>query len=460
MDATPRNVAIVGTGYVGLATAVTLAHLGHDVTCVDTDAAKVASLAAGILPIHEPGMQPLMAASIAAGRLRFTTDLAPAVRAAGIVFICVGTPMSATGAAEMKYVEAAARGIGAALDGAWRVIVNKSTVPVGTGDWTAGVLRAGFEEHNEARGFAPDYDVVSCPEFLREGTALADSFYPDRIVIGTRSERAVEEMEELYAPIISGAFQVPGLQPPPHRRLPVPVIVTDTPSAEMIKLAANAFLASKISFINEIARLCEHIGADVTEVARGIGADARIGYRFLNAGLGWGGSCFGKDLAALDHLARTLGEPPGIVRAAMEINTSLRAAAIRKLERELGSLEGKTIGLLGLAFKPNTDDLRDAPSLDIAERLKDAGAAVRAFDPAAMPNAARQAPFIGMAKDPYDLAEGADAILLVTEWPVFATLDLARLKAGMREPVFVDGRNVFQPAQMAAAGFRYVSFGR
>jgi UDPglucose 6-dehydrogenase len=460
MDATPRNVAVVGAGYVGLATAVTLAHLGHNVTCVDTDAAKVAALANGVVPIHEPGMQPLMAASVAAGRLRFSTDLAPAVRAAGFVFICVGTPMSPSGAAEMKYVEAAARGIGAALDGAYRVIVNKSTVPVGTGDWTAGVVQSGFVEHNEACGFAPDYDVVSCPEFLREGTALADSFYPDRIVIGTRSERAVEEMQELYAPIISGAFEVPGLQPPPHHRLPVPVIVTDTPSAEMIKLAANAFLAAKISFINEMARLCERVGADVTEVARGIGADARIGYRFLNAGLGWGGSCFGKDLAALDHLARALGEPPGIVRAAMDINASLRDAAIRKLERELGPLEGKTVGLLGLAFKPNTDDLRDAPSLDIARRLRDAGATVRAFDPVAMPNAARQAPWLEMAADPYALAVGADALLLVTEWPAFATLDLARLHATMRTPVFVDGRNVFQPAQMTAAGFRYSSFGR
>ncbi|HEY3269265.1 MAG TPA: UDP-glucose/GDP-mannose dehydrogenase family protein [Armatimonadota bacterium] len=454
-----KSIAIIGAGYVGIVTGATLAHLGHQVVCVDNDVDKIARLQSGELPIFEPGLAEVVNPLIASGALKFTTDLPGAVKNARVVFICVGTPMSPSGAADMCYVEAVARGIGAAMDGSYRVVVNKSTVPIGSGDWVAMVVQDGFADAHSEGETAPDFDVASNPEFLREGSAVADSFYPDRVVIGARSERALQEMRELYAPLLEGRFSVPGVEPPKDRPQPVPFVVTDLTSAETMKYAANAFLALKISYINEIARICEHVGADVSEVAKGIGYDRRIGHRFLSAGIGWGGSCFRKDVSALAHIARQYGQTPHIIEAAMAANDLSRQECVNKVMRELKMVYGKTIGLLGLAFKPDTDDLRDAPALTIAARLIDAGARVKAYDPVAMPGAARLNPDIRMAADPYDLAREADALVLVTEWPQFRTLDLDRLRAAMRTPVFVDGRNLYNASDMRARGFRYVGFG-
>jgi UDPglucose 6-dehydrogenase len=454
------DVAVVGTGYVGLVTGVMLAHLGHRVTCVDQDAAKVEALRRGEVPIYEPGLGELMPPLRESGRLSFTTCLPAAVRAATVVFICVGTPMGEDGAADLSAVAAVARGIGEAMDGSYRVIVDKSTVPVGTGVWVSTLIGEAFSAAHPSGGFAPDYDVVSNPEFLREGTAIADAFYPDRIVVGSESERALLVMEQLYAPLIDGAFALPGLKPPVDRRLPVPVVATDITSAEMTKYAANAFLVMKISFINEIAAICERVGADVTQIAKGIGYDQRIGHRFLQAGLGWGGSCFPKDLSALRHIALENGYDPRLLAAAIDVNLAMRDVCLEKLERELGDLSGKTIGLLGLAFKPHTDDMRDAPARTIADHLQARGATVRAFDPVAMEKSRDFLPHVEMTPDPYALAEGCDGLVLVTDWPQFRGLDLARLRKAMRQPVFIDGRNVFEPAGMHAAGFRYQGFGR
>jgi UDPglucose 6-dehydrogenase len=460
MIESPKSVAIVGTGYVGLVTGAALAYLGHRVVGVDKDTAKVDALKRGAIPIFEPGLTEMISPLIASGAMRFTSDLAEAVREASVVFICVGTPMTESGAADLSAVEAVARGIGAAMDQSYRVIVNKSTVPVGSGDWVTMVVQDGFEEAHPGGAFAPDFDVVSNPEFLREGSAISDTFYPDRIVIGTRSERAVAEMEGLYAPLVGGAFAPPGVNPPSSRRLPVPFMVTDLTSAEMIKYASNSFLALKISFINEIGTICEKVGADVKQVAKGIGYDQRIGPRFLDAGLGWGGSCFKKDLSALAYIAGQYHADPAIINAALAVNAELRETCFQKIQSELKMVTGKTIGLLGLAFKANTDDLRDAPALTLAERLLESGARVKAYDPVAMPQVAADYPDIRMASDPYDLAADCDAVVLATDWPQFRALDTARIRDAMRTPVLIDARNVFDPAQMAAAGFRYVGFGR
>lgn len=456
----PVNVAIVGTGYVGLVTGAALAHLGHHVVCVDNDQAKLDAIKRGVMPIFEPGLAYMVAPLIADGRMTCTSDLTPAVRDASVVFICVGTPMTESGAADMSAVESVAKGIGAALDGSYRIIVNKSTVPVGSGDWVTMVVQDGFDEAHPTGGSSPDFDVVSNPEFLREGCAISDTFYPDRIVIGTRSDRAIEAMEALYAPLISGTFEAPGIAPPQSRRLPVPFMVTDLTSAEMIKYAANAFLALKISYINEIGSICERIGADVKQVAKGIGYDQRIGPRFLEAGIGWGGSCFKKDLSALAHIAAQYNADPGIIQAAIDVNVGLREACFQKIQRELKMVTGRTVGILGLTFKPNTDDLRDAPALTIIARLLESGARVKAYDPVAMDAVSARFPAVRMAADPYEVAADCDALVLVTDWPQFRALDMARLHAAMRTPVFIDGRNLFDPAQMTAAGFRYAGFGR
>lgn len=460
MNEARKRVAVIGTGYVGLVTGAALAHLGHEVICVDNDAGKVASLRAGKVPIYEPGLAEMMAPLLKQGNLTFTTDLSEAVARSRILFICVGTPMSETGAADMTYVEQVARGIGAAMDGTYRVIVNKSTVPVGTGDWVAMIVQDSYDEAHASDDFPADFDVVSNPEFLREGTAILDTFYPHRVVIGTRSTRAQQEMEELYARLLAGRHTPAGIQPPAGHREPAPFLVTDLTSAEMIKYASNAFLGMKISYINEIAEICEHVGADVTEVARGIGYDRRIGHDFLRAGLGWGGSCFRKDISALAGIAAQYGMQTRLIDATVAVNDDMRESCVQKVMRELKMVKGRTIGLMGLAFKPNTDDLRDAPALSIAARLIEAGARVRAFDPVAMDAAQREMPGIRMATDVYDLARDSDALVLVTDWPQFRSVDLYRLRLLMRTPIFVDGRNMFDPAAMVANGFRYVSFGQ
>jgi len=459
MSETQMRVAIIGTGYVGLVSGAALAYLGHQVVCVDNDPAKIDSLRRGTVPIYEPGLAEMLAPLAASGAISFTEDLQETVKWADIVFICVGTPSTADGSADMSAVKQVAYSIGAAMDDRYRVIVNKSTVPVGTGDWVTMVVMDGFCETGGPKPGAPDFDVVSNPEFLREGSALTDTFYPDRIVIGTRSARAIEVMEDLYRPLVQGSFRSPGVPAPKDRALPVPFVVTDLTSAEMIKYAANAFLALKISYINEIASICECVGADVRQVARGIGYDQRIGSSFLSAGVGWGGSCFGKDLSALRHIAGQYGMDPDILRSAIDVNHRLRETCFRKLQGELKMVTGKSVGILGLAFKPFTDDLRDAPALTLVDRLLEAGARVKAYDPVAMEKAARARPEVRMAEDPYSAAQDCDAVILVTEWPEFRELDLERLRSVMHTPVFIDGRNVFDPAEMAAAGFRYSAFG-
>ncbi|HEY9854949.1 MAG TPA: UDP-glucose/GDP-mannose dehydrogenase family protein [Stenomitos sp.] len=455
------RVCVIGTGYVGLVTGACLAEIGHDVIGVDKDPHKIALLQQGQIPIYEPGLEELVGLHGLTGHLQFTTDLPQAVRHSEIVFITVGTPALPSGEPDLSAVEAVARSIGQALNG-YKVIVNKSTVPVGSGDWVAMLVRDGMGAvqlttagGGLSAGEAP-FDVVSNPEFLREGSAIHDTFFPDRIVIGSQSPRAVELMLRLYEPIITR--RIPGRVPADGRQ--IPFVVTDLTSAELIKYAANAFLAAKISFANEIANLCERVGADMTRVALGMGLDARIGTQFLNAGLGWGGSCFPKDVSALVHIAKEYGYDAQLLRAVQETNVRQRHFALAKLQRQLKVLKGKTVTLLGLAFKPHTDDLRDAPAMTLAMQLLRLGCKVRAYDPVAADAAKAQLPALLTFPCPYQAATGADAVVLATEWPEFAALDLPRLRGLVRTPFLLDGRNALLPEAAVAAGFTYSGIGR
>ncbi len=468
------RVCVVGTGYVGLVTGTCLAYLGHEVVAVDSNAEKIGVLAEGGCPIFEPGLPELLALVRKRGTLSFTTDLADSVKAADVVFIAVGTPPLPTGDVDLAAVEAVARGIGAALDSQkLRVLVNKSTVPIGSGNWVAMLVEEGVASRVPAgrvSGPLPSLDrdalpflVASNPEFLREGSAIADTLYPDRIVLGAQDARAVDILRELYQPILEQTFHAPeGIAKRPDELGAVPLVTTDLASAELIKYAANAFLATKISFINEMANLCEKVGADVGEVARGIGLDSRIGHRFLNAGIGWGGSCFRKDVSALMAIAREYGFDPKLLRATLDVNEAQRNLVIAKLQEGLKIVKGKVVGLLGLAYKPNTDDLRDAPSIQVATQLIRMGARVKAFDPVAIPNAQKLHPDLDIiyAADPFDLAWGCDAVVVVTEWAEFKVLDLARVKSVMRGNVLVDGRNIYDPPSARSAGLNYLAVGR
>jgi UDPglucose 6-dehydrogenase len=426
------RVCVIGTGYVGLTTGACFANLGNEVTCLDVNEQKVAQLRAGAMPIYEPGLEEVVKRNAAAGRLRFTTSYAEAVPGAEILFIAVNTPQSAGGHADMSYVERAVAMLAQYLIFP-AIVVNKSTMPIGSADLVTDIIR---------RATSVPFAVVSNPEFLREGSALHDFMHPVRVVLGASDPAAAERVAALYAPL--GA----------------PVVITDVRTSEMIKYASNAFLATKISFINEIAQICDRTGADVREVARGMGLDARIGSGFLNAGIGWGGSCFPKDVRALEYMASIHGCHPQLLRAVIEINRDQRIHVVRQAREALGDLRGATIGLLGLAFKPNTDDMRDAPSCEIVELLQHEGARIRAYDPAAGAQAARLLPDVELCPDPYATAADADALLLVTEWNEFKQIDLARLRRAMRRPVFIDGRNLYDPAVMAAAGLEYRSIGR
>ena len=432
------RVAMIGTGYVGLVSGACFADFGHHVICVDKDADKIAALSRGDLPIYEPGLQPLVQSNVREGRLRFATGLAGPVSEADAVFIAVGTPSRrGDGHADLSYVYAAAREIAAALEG-FTLVVTKSTVPVGTGDEVERIIR-------EVRPQA-DAVVVSNPEFLREGAGIRDFKHPDRIVVGTEDERAKEVMAELYRPLYLNA---------------APLLYTDRRTAELIKYAANAFLATKVTFINEIAELCEKVGADVQEVARGIGLDNRIGAKFLHAGPGFGGSCFPKDALALIKTGQDHEAPLRIVETIMAVNDQRKRAMGRKVAAALGgNLRGKTVAVLGLTFKPNTDDMREAPAIALITALRDMGAAVRAYDPAGMEQAKPLLPDIAYADSAYACAQGADALVIVTEWEQFRALDLARLKAIMARPVVVDLRNVYRPEDMAKHGFIYQAVGR
>ncbi len=429
------QITVIGAaGYVGLAYAAAFAHLGHSVAGLDVDAAKVRRLNSGDLPLYEPGLAPVLQRGLAAGRLRFTTDYCDALAGAEFAVLCVGTPAGERGATDMTAIAAAARGIGTHAAQPL-IVINKSTMPVGSVQFVAEILR----EHARP---GVTFRVVANPEFLREGSALDDILHPDRIVIGADDPEAADRVAALYAP------------------LNAPLVVTDPRSAEMIKYASNAFLALKISFINEIARICEQLGADVCEVARGMGLDPRIGARFLGAGVGFGGSCFPKDVRALAAMAEDVGVPIRIIREILPANDAMRDHLLSKIAAHLGDLSGAVVAVFGLAFKPGTDDIRDAPALALIRRLLDGGAQVRAADPVAAPRVTDLLPQVRCCADPYAAATGADAVVLVTEWEEYRTLDLDRLANAMRGRLVVDGRNVLDPAACAAAGLRYVGIGR
>jgi UDPglucose 6-dehydrogenase len=432
------NICVIGSGYVGLVTGACLADFGMNVVGVDKDHSKVEALSRGKVPIYEPGLDTLVQKNMAEGRLRFTTDLAPAIEEAQAIFIAVGTPPKSDGSADLTFIREVAASIAQHLNG-YKIIITKSTVPIGTGRMIEAIVR-------EGAGSKHKFAVVSNPEFLREGSAIEDFMHPDRVVIGTRDERAAEMMMDVYSPLDAAD---------------VPFIVTDVETAELIKYASNGFLATKISFINEVAHICEAWGANVEVVSKGMGLDNRIGPKFLQAGPGYGGSCFPKDTRAAAQIARDSGLKFRIIEAVLEVNEVTQKRMIEKVEQALGgSIAGKTIGFLGLSFKPNTDDIRESPALPIVQALVDGGAAVRAFDPEAMPACKPLFPTLVYTRDAYEAAEGADAVVIATEWNQFRKLDLDRLRKLVREPLVIDLRNLYEPETMAAEGFRYVSIGR
>jgi len=456
------GVGIVGCGYVGLVTGACLSHIGHRVVCVDRDEERIRGLRSGQMPLYEPGLEELVSRSVRQERLHFagSEDLAGLVGEADVVFICVDTPQNGDGSADLSNVAEVARAIGRSLARMSRelplVVVNKSTVPVGGGDYVSMLIRDGIEEAG-GKGAAP-FLVVSNPEFLREGSAIYDTLFPDRIVAGASSREALDTLRALYEPIIEQSFPT---ELDPRPKVAVPFVSTDLVSAEMIKYASNAFLATKISFINEIGNICELVGADIGEVAYGIGLDERIGSRFLSAGIGWGGSCFPKDVAALRSIAHEYDYEIKVLSAAAEVNRCQRKRVILKLQRDLHTLKGKRIALLGLAFKPNTDDLREAPSLQIANLLDTLGARPIGYDPVAGKAAAKRLPSLKVVFDPYEALSGAHAAVVITEWEEIRNLDLYRAASLMEEPkVLVDGRNVVDPVSALEAGLSYRSFGR
>jgi len=457
------RVTVIGTGYVGTVTGACLSYLGHHVTCVDSDASKIEKLQRGESPIYEPHLEEMLQLASRRGGIDFTTELAGAVAESEVIFIAVGTPPLPTGEANLEYLESAAHSIGAAMDESrFRVVVNKSTVPVGSGNLVETLVREGISDAHPSKRPNIRFGVASNPEFLREGSAVADSLYPDRIVVGASEAETLEAMRGLYRPLVAQSFDPPPGLPRPASLQATPLFTTTLTSAEMIKYAANAFLAMKIGFANEIAGICERVGAEATEVMAGIGMDSRIGSKFLNPGVGWGGSCFGKDIQALLHTAREYGTNGKLLQASWEVNCDQRQVVIQKLQEKLRILKGRTIGLLGLAFKPDTDDLRDAPSLFIASRLLPMGARVRVYDPIAMPACRKQYPDLKIryCDSPEELAAEADALVLVTEWRQFRDLDLEKLARSMAMPVLVDGRNLFHPEAAVAAGFDYTGIGR
>jgi UDPglucose 6-dehydrogenase len=429
-----KQICVVGVGYVGLVTAACFSDLGNRVIALDINEERIEGLKRGEMPIYEPGLEELVVRNVRAGRLTFTTSYAEALDGTEFAFIAVGTPSGVDGEADLRHVAASARSIAENMRNPL-IIVNKSTVPVGTGDWVAEIVA----RHQPT---PIPFSVVSCPEFLREGSAISDFMQPHRTVLGSLDLEAAEKVAQL------------------HLALRAPIMITDLRTAEMIKYASNAFLATKISFINEIANICEELGADVKEVAVGMGYDKRIGPFFLDAGLGYGGSCFPKDVKALAYMAAEKGRHPQLLHAVMEINNDRRPMAVNRLKEILTSLGGLTIGLLGLSFKPNTDDMRDAPAIDIAKSLQAEGASVRAYDPVAMAVAAPLMPGVEMFPDPYSMAEGCDALMVITEWNEFKQLDLERVKQLMKQPVLFDGRNIYEPTKMQRLGFIYRGFGR
>lgn len=431
------HIAVLGTGYVGLVTGVCFAEFGVDVTCVDVDAEKIAQLTAGVMPIYEPGLEQMVLKNVHAGRLRFTTDTKQAVEEALVIFLAVGTPPKEDGSPDLSFVEAATKSVAEHMNG-YKVLVTKSTVPIGTGEHLRNLIR----EHQKTKA---NFGVVSNPEFLREGAAISDFMRPDRVVIGSRDEEAVAIMRDLYRPLYL---------------IEAPFVITSLEAAELTKYAANAFLATKISFINEIANLCDKIGCDVHDVARAMGMDRRIGSKFLHPGPGFGGSCFPKDTQALASVARQFESDSLIVEAVIEVNRKQRKAMLKKIEKLVGSLHDKTIAVLGLAFKPETNDIREAPAVEIINALMEGGAGIRAYDPVAMTEAAKILPGVEYADDEYAAARDADALVFMTEWNQFRALNMSRIRDLMRSPKIADLRNIYEPSHMRELGFEYVGVGR
>jgi UDPglucose 6-dehydrogenase len=429
-----KQICVVGVGYVGLVTAACFSDLGNRVIALDISAEKIEGLKNLKMPIYEPGLEELVERNVKSGRLTFTTSYPDALNGTEFAFIAVGTPSGVDGEADLQYVAAAARTIAETMQDEL-IIINKSTVPVGTGDWVADIIQ---ENQTKAIPFA----VVSCPEFLREGSAIADFMRPHRTILGSLDPRAAEKVAQLHLP------------------LRAPIMITDLRTAEMIKYASNAFLATKISFINEMANICEALGADVKEVAVGMGYDMRIGHQFLEAGMGYGGSCFPKDVLALAHMAAEKGRHPQLLNAVMEINADRRRSAVNDLREMIGGFAGKQIGILGLAFKPNTDDMRDAPAVDLAKAFMAEGAAVKAYDPVAMDVAAGMLPGVKMCQDAYAVADHSDALVIVTDWNEFKQLDLLQVRDRMKNPVLYDGRNIYDPKIVRSLGFNYRAVGR
>jgi UDPglucose 6-dehydrogenase len=431
------NICVIGTGYVGLVTGSCFAEFGLNVTCVDNDEQKIALLQKGTSPIFEPGLEEMVKRNLREGRLFFTTEIDKAVEKSLVIFIAVGTPPKKDGSVDMTYIDEVARKIGENLNG-YKVIATKSTVPVGTGER----IRKVVQQYERKK---VNFDIVSNPEFLREGAAIEDFMRPNRVVIGAASEQAMAIMKDLYSPLYL---------------IEAPFVITNIETAEMIKYASNAFLATKVSFINEIANICEKVGADVNVVAKGMGLDQRIGSKFLHAGPGYGGSCFPKDTLGIAKIAEKYGYRFEIVRSVMKVNEKQKERMVAKVKEALGNLKGKTIAVLGLSFKPNTDDMREAPSLKIISSLQREGAKIRAYDPKAMEVARKIFKKIEYGKDPYDVAKGSDALLIITEWNQFRNLDLKRLQKMMKSPVFLDFRNIYEPAKMREMGFKYFAVGR
>ena len=429
-----KTIFIIGSGHVGLVTGACLADLGNRVICMDDDVTKIDTLRKGTAPFYEPGLKEMAHRNMNRGMLSFTTSVMEGVKQAEIVFICVGTPQNSNGEADLSYVEMASKRVAKAID-SYKVIVEKSTVPVRTGNWLRNTMKLNSPSNSA-------FDVVSNPEFLREGTAIHDFMHPDRIVIGAESERATNTMTDLYKP------------------LDAPILVTNIETAELIKHASNGFLALKISYINAIANICERVGADVVKVAEGIGYDKRIGREFLEAGVGYGGYCFPKDLAAFIRAAEDAGYDFELLRTVQKINDSQRQQIVSKAKGILRNLDGKTIGVLGLSFKPNTDDMREAPSIDIIRKLQQEGVQIKAYDPQAMENAKAILDDVEYCKDPYDVARDSDALILITEWDEFRSLGLSRIKGLLKQPVVIDGRNVYDPEKMKQLGFVYQGVGR
>jgi UDPglucose 6-dehydrogenase len=431
------HIAVIGTGYVGLVSGACFAEFGVDVTCVDVDKAKIDKLNNGVIPIYEPGLDTIVEKNVRDGRLHFTTDIASAVAQAKVVFLAVGTPPQEDGSPDMSYYRQAAKDVAEAMNG-YKVLVTKSTVPIGTGEW----LRKFVSENLKVE---TDFGVASNPEFLREGAAIDDFMRPDRVVIGSNEAKAIDVMKELYRPLYL---------------IETPIVITSLEAAELIKYAANAFLATKITFINEVANLCDAIGCDVHDVARGMGMDNRIGKKFLHPGPGYGGSCFPKDTRALTTVADQFGVETRIVDAVIDANEKQREAMIPKIEKLVGDLNGKKIGMLGLSFKPETDDMRESPAIDIIHKLIEKGATVRAFDPVAMEEAKHFVKGVEYATDEYDAIAGADALVIVTEWNQFRALDMEKVKELLKAPKIADLRNIYEPSDMRALGFEYIGVGR